>query len=100
MVSCFVIWFCIYGLVLYKVESIHAHIHAFRTAFIVLTCAHLLKDVVNGARMIVMSTKQSHNGHTWFRFFFGGMLLATVSLFTLYASAVYNSAIATSELTK
>ena len=66
-------------------------------AFALLMAAHLLKDLIKGSRMIALSSKQRHDHHTRTRFFFGGWLLITVTSFTLYASTIYNAAIATSK---
>merc|ERR1712032_1169607 len=63
--------------------------------FAVLMAAYLLKDVISGAKMIVYSGK-SHPLRRRAKFFFGGVFLCSVTLFILYASAVYNSVIATS----
>jgi len=46
--------------------------------------------------MVVLSGKERHSKQKRFGFFFGGLLLILVSLYTVYASAIYNNAIATS----
>jgi hypothetical protein len=65
--------------------------------FAVLVGAHLLKDVINGLRMIILSAKQRYNHDDRLRFFVGGTILTTITLFTFYVSTIYNKAIATSE---
>mmetsp|Transcript_34458 Transcript_34458/g.60582 ORF Transcript_34458/g.60582 Transcript_34458/m.60582 type:complete len:182 (+) Transcript_34458:5970-6515(+) len=58
--------------------------------------AHLLKDIINGSRMVVLSGKERHDIPTRIRLFFGGTLLGAVSIFTFYVSSLYNGVIATS----
>jgi len=65
--------------------------------FAILMIAYLLKDVISGKKLIVLSAKERHSFHTRTRFFFGGWLLNTVTFFTLFVSAIYNAAIATSD---
>ena len=67
------------------------------TVFGVLMATHLLKDLINGIKMIVLSAKERHEKNTRARYFVGGTLIATVILFTLYVSTIYNAAIATSK---
>ena len=63
-------------------------------AFGIITGAHVSKDIINGIRMVVLST-QSTKINTYnqsevgarLRFFAGGWLLVTVTSFTVYASA-------------
>merc|ERR1712157_431844 len=50
---------------------------------------------INGCKMIVLSSKARHSGHR-FRLFLGGLFLMTASVITLFVSAIYNEAIATS----
>ena len=66
-------------------------------AFAVLMAAYLLKDTINGVKLILLSTKQRNNHKTRARYFIGGILLISVTLFTLYASTIYNAATATSK---
>ena len=47
-------------------------------------------------KLIILSAKERHPHHRRVRFFFGGMFLSAVSLFTLFVSTIYNEAIATS----
>lgn len=56
--------------------------------------AHLLKDFINGAKMVLMSTRQGHSWRRQVRFFVGGLVLAMVTLFTLFVTWIYNLAIA------
>lgn len=59
--------------------------------------AHLLKDIINGLKMIVLSGKARNDMiFSRIRYFLGGTLLGAVSAFTFYVSAIYNAAIATS----
>ena len=67
------------------------------TAFALLMAAHLLKDLIKGSKMVLLSSKQRHDHKTRTRFFLGGWLLIAVTSFTLYASTIYNAAIATSK---
>merc|ERR1712194_330898 len=65
-------------------------------AFAFLMVAHLLKDVIQGSKLIMLSgkTPQFWGKKKWGAFF-GGMVLMITSLFVLYASTIYNNAIAT-----
>mmetsp|Transcript_34074 Transcript_34074/g.62668 ORF Transcript_34074/g.62668 Transcript_34074/m.62668 type:complete len:397 (-) Transcript_34074:283-1473(-) len=65
-------------------------------AFSILMVAHLLKDIVNGTKMVVLSGKERHGHHSRIRYFVGGTLLGAVAMFTFYVSIIYNVAIATS----
>lgn len=51
--------------------------------------------MINGCKLIVLSSKTRHSGHRR-RFFFGGLILIVVSVLTLFVSVIYNGAIATS----
>ena len=64
--------------------------------FGILMTAHLLKDIVNGSKLIVLSGKQRHSLKSRIRFFFGGMFTIATSLFALFVTTVYNQAIAAS----
>jgi len=64
--------------------------------FAVLMAAHLLKDIINGSRMIVLSSKGCYPLRKRLRFFFGGLVFIVLSTFVLFASVVYNERIATS----
>jgi len=66
------------------------------TAYSVLMVVHLLTDVVNGSKLIVLSAKGRNPPCQRFHFFLGGLFLTTAALITTYASTVYNNAIATS----
>ena len=65
--------------------------------FAVLVGAHVLADVINGGRMIVLSAKERHSFNVRARFFIGGTALCSVSLFTFFVSTLFNKAIATSK---
>lgn len=58
---------------------------------------HLTKDLTNGCKLIRMSTKQRHHHNRGLRFFVGGLLLILLTTYALYATVVYNYAIARSE---
>ncbi|KAL7479414.1 hypothetical protein ACHAW6_005154 [Cyclotella cf. meneghiniana] len=62
--------------------------------FGVLMATHLLKDLINGSKLVLMSTKTWHHWHWRIRFFCGGMSLILITTYAIYASTVYNSAIA------
>ncbi len=64
--------------------------------FGVIMTSHLLKDIVNGSKMLVLCAKEGHPMNWRVRYFFGGLFLVTVTTFTLFASTIYNKAIATS----
>jgi len=64
--------------------------------FAILMIAHLLRDIINGIRLIVLSAKERHSIHSRSRYFIGGTLMLAVTSFTLYASTIYNASIATS----
>lgn len=66
------------------------------TVYAILMSANLLKDAINGAKLIVLSAKRRHSSNTKARLFFGGTLLTSVTSFTFYVSTIYNAAIATS----
>eukprot|EP00804_Cyclotella_cryptica_P031053 CCRYP_015964-RD/>CCRYP_015964-RD protein AED:0.43 eAED:0.43 QI:317/1/1/1/1/1/6/323/172 len=58
--------------------------------------SHLAKDIVNGLKLINMSTKEWHHRNRRIRYFFGGVCLVLISAFAIYATTVYNIAIARS----
>merc|ERR1712194_83714 len=65
-------------------------------AFWFLMVAHLLKDVIKGLKLIMLSGKTPQFwGKKSLSAFFGGMVMIILSLFVLYASTIYNNAIAT-----
>ncbi|KAL7541121.1 hypothetical protein ACHAXR_011494, partial [Thalassiosira sp. AJA248-18] len=64
------------------------------TVFAILMFIHLSRDVISGFKLIMLSTKSGHKLHRRLRYFIGGMLLNVVTLFTLFASILYNQAIA------
>jgi hypothetical protein len=65
-------------------------------SYFILMAAHLLKDLISGLKLLVLSAKQRHDFTTRTRYFFGGLLLISVTAFTFYVSTIYNMAIATS----
>ena len=56
--------------------------------------SHLLKDVISGLKLILLSGKSRHDSKMRIRFFLGGFFLTFVSSFTIFATTVYNIAIA------
>ena len=64
--------------------------------FIILMISHLMKDIINGTKLILLCAKRRHSVHARIRFFVGGVSLVLITAFTVYASAVYNLAIARS----
>ena len=66
-------------------------------AFVVLMAAHMLKDGINGLKMIKHSGKQRLGSHFRIRLFIGGTLVTMITVFTTYVSTMYNMAIATSK---
>lgn len=64
--------------------------------FGILMVSHLLKDLVNASKMIVLCAKKGYGFNSRIRFFVGGLFLSIVTTFTLFASTIYNKAIATS----
>jgi hypothetical protein len=66
-------------------------------AFVVLMAAHMLKDGINGLKMIKHSGKQRLGSHVRIRLFIGGTLVTIITAFTTYVSTMYNMAIATSK---
>ena len=67
------------------------------TSFALLMVAHLLKDAINGVKLIFLSAKERYSPQDRIRYFCGGTLLTFISLFTLFVSTIFNSAIATSD---
>jgi len=53
-------------------------------AFALLMGFQLMRDIINGVKLIVLSAKERHSVKTRARMFFGGTLLTTVTLFILY----------------
>ena len=58
--------------------------------------AYLITDIISGLRLIVLSGKSRHRKLRRLRFFVGGFCLLFLSAFTVFATAVYNVAIARS----
>jgi hypothetical protein len=67
-------------------------------AFAVLMVAHILKDGISGIKMINYYMKQRHHRNVKIRLFNGGTLLTLITVFSTYASIMYNKVIATSKL--
>lgn len=57
--------------------------------------AYMGKDIVCGAKMIILSGKARHGVSQRIRFFVGGSLLGCVSVYIFYSSTIYNISIAT-----
>ncbi|EJK53387.1 hypothetical protein THAOC_27192 [Thalassiosira oceanica] len=64
--------------------------------FVLLMVAFLLKDLINGIKMIAYSAKERHTLRTKLRFFVGGVVLSMITIYIFWVSAIYNHAIATS----
>jgi len=64
--------------------------------FSVLMIANLAKDMISGFKLIYHSSKVRHPLGSRIRYFIGGTLLCSITLFALYVSTIYNKAIATS----
>jgi len=58
---------------------------------------HLLKDWINGSKLIILATREGHVTHRRVRYFVGGLVLNLVTVFTLFVTVIYNFAIATSD---
>ena len=67
------------------------------TVFGILMATHLLVDIINGVKLVILSAKQRHDWNTRTRYFIGGTLMVNITAFTLYVSTIYNAAIATSK---
>ena len=66
-------------------------------AFAILMLLHLLKDAINGIKMIKYSTKHRHSRFGRVRLFIGGTILVLITIFTTYVSILYNSEVSTSK---
>jgi len=64
--------------------------------FALLMIGHVLADFVNGIKLLVLSGGQNLSRHRRARVFIGGLCLCFVSSLTVFASVVYNLAIARS----
>eukprot|EP00984_Skeletonema_dohrnii_P010978 scaffold4339_cov100-Skeletonema_dohrnii-CCMP3373.AAC.3 len=64
--------------------------------FSMLMIANLAKDMISGSKLIYHSSKVRHPLGSRIRYFVGGTLLCSITLFALYVSTIYNKAIATS----
>jgi hypothetical protein len=56
--------------------------------FALLMQSHLMKDLLNGSKLLVLSAKQPHSIHTRCRFFLGGLGLILITAYAVYASTV------------
>lgn len=65
--------------------------------FGILMAAHLLRDIINGIKLLILSGKRRHSNSKRVRYLLAGFFLTWISMFTLYASTVYNIAIARSD---
>lgn len=63
-------------------------------AYALLITAHILKDVLNGLKLVALSGTGGHPKYKRICFLFGGAVLVIISVFTIYASTTYNMAIA------
>ena len=62
--------------------------------FVILMAAHVLKDIINGLKLLILSGKRRHDRRSRMQYFIGGFFLTLIPLFAVYASTVYNIAIA------
>jgi hypothetical protein len=58
------------------------------TIFAILMFSHLMRDLLNGSKLLVLSAKRRHSFHWRCRFFVGGLGLVMVTSYALYASVV------------
>merc|ERR1711957_19510 len=65
-------------------------------AFAILMGANILKDIIDGGKLIILSGKRRNSHLIRCRLFIGGTVLFMISIYTLYVSVIYNVAIATS----
>ena len=56
----------------------------------VLMAAHVMKELINGMKLIVLSGKRRLSHAKRMRYFVAGALLNFVALFTLFVSTIYN----------
>ena len=64
--------------------------------FALIMIGDLLADFINGIKLLILSGKPQLERHARIRLFIGGSCLCFVSSLTLFASTVYNLAIARS----
>merc|ERR1719491_1104895 len=57
----------------------------------------LLNDLLSGLKMIKLSGKKRHSKSFRARLFLGGLILCCITVYTVYASAIYIMATATSD---
>ena len=62
--------------------------------FVILMAAHVLKDIINGLKLLILCGKRRHGRRARMQYFIGGFFLTWIPLFAVYASTVYNIAIA------
>merc|ERR1712194_316429 len=65
--------------------------------FIALMVVCLAKDVICGLKMVNLSGKRRHSHGLRLRLFSGGVILWGISMYTVFASAIYIKATATSD---
>lgn len=56
--------------------------------FAIRMVSHLMKDLLNGSRLLVLSAKQRHSLHSRCRFFVGGLGLVMITAYAVYTSTV------------
>ena len=49
---------------------------------------HLLVDIINGVKLVILSAKQRHDWNTRMRYFIGGTLIVNITACTLYVSTI------------
>jgi len=67
------------------------------TLFVFLMAAHLLKDLINGLKLLILCGQRRHAIHARIFYFTGGVFLTSISLYTIFASTMYNKAIGRSD---
>jgi len=66
--------------------------------FGILMAMHLLKDIIQGLKLIMLAASRAiHSWNKKFRFVLGAVTLILPAMFTLFASIIYNNAIATTD---
>ena len=64
--------------------------------FGIMMVSHLLPDFVSGIKLLLLAGKQRHDIYQNMRFFVGGSCLCLVAVITVFATTVYNIALAES----
>merc|ERR1712157_131544 len=67
------------------------------TIFGILMAVFLLKDLIGGLKLVILSGKNWHTYTKRLRFLFGGIMICCITMYIIYVSAIYNKAIATTD---